>query len=238
MKKFLALIIVLLIAAGAFIQFAVPTALTNYLKDRVSYFTRAQDVYLMIDSLPDAKIAFGYIDDLRCTADDATIGDLNLRKVQLVGTSLHINIKEILFPTEGISRDKHTDLCLTSAGSLELSGVITAESLSKFLADKIDRLENPQVTMTPEGISVSANVKIINRSTGVQIGGQIVARDGDLFFEINHVNIENAVLRRVNLDRFLNDFNLTQSVKMPFELKFHTVEMREGEAFVKATRGQ
>ena len=62
MKKFLALVVVLLIAAGAFIQFAVPTALTNYLKDRVTYFTKAQEVSLMMDSLPDAKIAFGYVD--------------------------------------------------------------------------------------------------------------------------------------------------------------------------------
>ena len=236
MKKFLALVVVLLIAAGAFIQFAVPTALTNYLKDRVTYFTKAQEVSLMMDSLPDAKIAFGYVDNLRCTASDATIGELHLKKVHLEGTSLNINIKEIVFPTEGISREDHTDRCLTSAGSLELSGVITAESLSKFLAEKIDRLEDPKVTMTPKGIAVASSVKIINRSTNVQIGGQIVARDGDLFLNIDNVNIENAILRRVNLDKFLNDLNLTKSVKMPFKLKFRTVEMREGEAFVKATR--
>lgn len=236
MKKFLALVVVLLIAAGAFIQFAVPTALTNYLKDRVTFFTKAQEVSLMMDSLPDAKMAFGYVDNLRCTASDATIGELHLKKVHLEGTSLNINIKEIIFPTEGISREDHTDRCLTSAGSLELSGVITAESLSQFLAEKIDRLEDPKVTMTPKGIAVASSVKIINRSTNVQIGGQIVARDGDLFLNIDSVNIENAILRRVNLDKFLNDLNLTKSVKMPFDLKFRTVEMREGEAFVKATR--
>lgn len=236
MKKFLALVVVLLIAAGAFIQFAVPTALTNYLKDRVIFFTKAQEVSLMMDSLPDAKIAFGYVDNLRCTASDATIGELHLKKVHLEGTTLNINIKEIVFPTKGISREDHTDRCLTSAGSLELSGVITAESLSQFLAEKIDRLEDPKVTMTPKGIAVASSVKIINRSTNVQIGGQIVARDGDLFLNIDNVNIENAILRRVNLDKFLNDLNLTKSVKMPFNLKFRTVEMREGEAFVKATR--
>lgn len=236
MKKFLALVVVLLIAAGAFIQFAVPTALTNYLKDRVTFFTKAQEVSLMMDSLPDAKMAFGYVDNLRCTASDATIGELHLKKVHLEGTSLNINIKEIVFPTEGISREDHTDRCLTSAGSLELSGVITAESLSQFLAEKIDRLEDPKVTMTPKGIAVASSVKIINRSTNVQIGGQIVARDGDLFLNIDSVNIENAILRRVNLDKFLNDLNLTKSVKMPFSLKFRTVEMRDGEAFVKATR--
>ena len=236
MKKFLALIVVLLIAAGAFIQFAVPNALTNYLRDRVIYFTKAQEVSLMLDSFPDAKMAFGYVDNLSCTASDATIGDLNLRKVHLEGALLNINIQEIIFPTKGISREEHTDRCLTSAGSLELSGVITAESLSKFLAEKVDRLEDPKVTMTPKGISVASSVKIINRSTNVQIGGQIVAHDGDLFLHVDNVNIENAILRRVNLDKFLNDLNLTKSVKMPFELKFRVVEMRDGEAFVKATR--
>ena len=53
---------------------------------------------------------------------------------------------------------------------------------------------------------------------------------------MNHINVENAILRRVNLDRFLGDFNITENVKMPFGLQFRKVEMRQGEAFVTATR--
>ena len=90
--------------------------------------------------------------------------------------------------------------------------------------------------MTPEGISASAKVKILGREADVQIGGPIVARDGDLYFQMTQVNVENAILRRVNLDKFLGDFNLTEQVKMPFGLQFRVVEMRDGEVFVKATR--
>ena len=123
-----------------------------------------------------------------------------------------------------------------SIGGLELNGVITADGLRDFLARKIDRLENPQVVMTPEGITASGKVKILGREADVQIGGKIVARDGDLYFQMGDLNVENAVLRRVNLDRFLGDFNLTENVKMPLGLQFRAVEMREGEAFVTATR--
>lgn len=236
MKKLLAAIIVLLIAVVAFAQFAVPNALTNYLKGKVAELTHAHEVTLRLDSLPSAKIAVGYVDSLHCTADDATIGELNLKQAKLDGSALHINLKEILFPTDGISREEHTNRCLQSAGSLELSGVITSKALQNFLAEKVDRLQNPQVVMSPEGITASAKVSILGRDANVQIGGQIIARDGDLFFQITHLNVENAILRRVNLDKFLGDFNLTESVKMPFGLQFRTVEMRQGEAFVKATR--
>ncbi len=236
MKKFLAVIVVLLVAVIAFAQFAVPKALTNYLKNIVTDATKAQEVALTLDSLPSAKICLGYIDKLHCTAADATIGDLNLKQAELEGTTLHIDIKEILMPTDGISREEHTNRCLQSAGSLELSGVITADSLRNFLAEKVDRVENPQVTMTPEGITVAGKVKILGREADVQIGGQIIAREGDLYFQMINLNVENAILRRVNLDKFLGDFNLTKSVKMPFGLQFRTVEMRQGEAFVKATR--
>ena len=236
MKKFLAVIVVLLIAAVAFIQFAVPRALTNYLKERVTTFTKAQEVTLSLDALPSAKIALGYVDKIHCTAADATIGELNLKQAVLDGSAIHINIMELLMPTDGISREEHTNRCLKSAGSLELSGVITADSLRDFLAQKVDQLKNLQVTMTPEGITADSRVKILGREADVQIGGQIVARDGDLYFQMNHVNVENAILRRVNLDRFLGDFNLTEQVKMPFGLQFREVQMREGEAFVKATR--
>lgn len=236
MKKFLAVIVVLLIAVGAFIQFAVPRALTNYLKGRVTDLTGAQNVALTLDALPSAKISLGYIDTLHCTADDATIGELKLKQATLNGAAIHIDIKELLMPTDGLTREEHTNRVLRSIGSLELNGVITADGLKDFLARKIDRLQSPQVVMKPEGISASGKVKILGREADVQIGGKIVARDGDLYFQMGDLNVENAVLRRVNLDKFLGDFNLTENVKMPLGLQFRAVEMREGEAFVTATR--
>jgi len=238
MKKFLAAIIVLLIAAGAFAQFVVPKALTNYIKGKVAEAIQAQEVALTLDALPAAKIALGYVDKIHCTAADANIGELNLKQAELDGTALHINIKELLLPTEGISREEHTNRCLNSAGSLELSGVITADSLRNFLVQKTDGkgLKDLDVNMTPEDIKASGKVKIFGREADVEIGGQIIARDGHLYFQMNHINVENAILRRVNLDKFLHDFNLTEQVKMPFGLQFRTVEMRDGETFVKATR--
>lgn len=236
MKKFLAVIVVLLIAAVAFIQFAVPRALTNYIKDKVTTATKAQDVTLSLDALPSAKLALGYVDKVYCKAADATIGDLNLKQAELNGTSIHIDIKELLMPTDEISREEHTNRCLQSATSLELSGIITEDGLRDFLAQKVDQLKDLQVTMNAEGITASARVKILGREADVQIGGQIIAREGDLYFQMNHINVENAILRRVNLDKFLGDFNLTERVKMPFGMQFREVEMRNGEAFVKATR--
>ena len=236
MKKFLTVIVVVLIAAGAFIQFAVPKALTNYLKGKVTELTGAQNVALTLDALPSAKISLGYIDRLHCTADDATIGELNLKQATLDGTAIHIDVKELLMPTDGISREERTNRVLRSVDKLELSGVITAEGLSDFLARKVDRLQNPQVVITPEIVSASGKVKILGREADVQIGGKIVARDGDLYFQMGDLNVENAVLRRVNLDKFLGDFNLTENVKMPLGMEFKSVEMREGEAFVTASR--
>ena len=236
MKKILAVIVVLLIAAVAFIQFAVPRALTNYLKEKVTEATKAQNVSLTLDALPSAKISLGYVDKVYCKADDATIGELNLKQAELNGTSIHIDIGELLMPTDGISREEHTNRCLKSAGSLELSGTITADGLRDFLAQKVEQLKDLQVTMAPDGISASARVKILGREANVQIGGQIIAREGDLYFQMTNINLENAILRRVNLDKFLGDFNLTERVKMPFGMQFREVQMREGEAFVKATR--
>ncbi|MBR2519379.1 MAG: hypothetical protein IKE46_06310 [Selenomonadaceae bacterium] len=236
MKKFLALIVVLLVAAGAFAQFLVPKALTNYLKNKVAEATHAQEVSLTLNAMPGAKISLGYVDSLHCEANSATIGDLNLKQAVLDGSAIHINLEELIFPSDGISREEHTNRVLKSAGSLELSGIITAESLRDFLAQKVDAIQNPQVGMSPEGIAASGKVKILGREADVQIGGQIIARDGDLYFQILHLNLENAILRRINLDKFLGDINLTEAVKMPFGMQFRTVEMRNGEAFVKATR--
>ena len=238
MKKFIVLsvLIVLLVAIGAFAQFVVPKALRVYLRDTVTTFTKAQDISLTLDSLPAAKISLGYVDRLHCTAADAAIGDLELKQVTLEGTELRINVKEIIFPTEGISHKEHTNRCLTSAGSLEMKGTITAESLQNFLAEKVDYIKDPKITMSPEGVTVAAKVKILGREADVQLGGPIIARDGDLYFNMMSLNVENAILRRVNLDKFIGDINLTQSVDMPFGIQFRSVTMRDGETFVTATR--
>ena len=229
-------LIVAAVAAVACAQFVVPNALSNYLKSKVIDLTHAHEVTLQLNALPSAKISLGYVDSLHCTADDATIDELNLKQATLDGTAIHIDVKELLMPTDGISREERTNRVLRSVDKLELSGVITAEGLSDFLARKVDRLQNPQVVITPEIVSASGKVKILGREADVQIGGKIVARDGDLYFQMGDLNVENAVLRRVNLDKFLGDFNLTENVKMPLGMEFKSVEMREGEAFVTASR--
>ena len=150
MKKFLAVIVVLLIAAGAFIQFLVPRALTNYIKGKVADATHAQEVTLSLDALPSAKIALGYVDKIHCTADDATIGDLELKQAVLDGSSIHIDIKELLMPTEGISREEHVNRILKSAGK---SWLATATFIFKW------------ITSTSKTLSCAASTLIISCTT-------------------------------------------------------------------------
>ncbi|MCR5834591.1 MAG: hypothetical protein K6G55_08100 [Selenomonadaceae bacterium] len=236
MKKFLAVVVILLIAVGALIQFAVPFVLKNYLRNTAATLTNAQKISLVMDSMPNAKISFGYVDDLHCTADNATIGEIDFKQVSLDGKTVHVDIMELISPTQGISPQERTKRIVPSAESLSLSGLITEEALANFIAEKVNHLKDPTVKMTPDGITASAKVKILGREADVTIGGKIIARDGDLYFQMLSLNVENAILRRVNLDKFFGDFNLTEKVRMPFGLQFSETEMREGETFVVAKR--
>ena len=163
-----------------FVQFAAPRAVTNYLKGKVTDLTKAENVYLSLDSMPSAKITLGYIDKLHCTADDATIGELNLKQAILDGSSIHIDVKELLFPTDGISHEERTNRVLKSVDSLELSGIITAESLRDFIAQKASDLKKIEWGSQIRSYVFQPYKLVKDLRTGEETGNVQAVMDGEI----------------------------------------------------------
>lgn len=236
MKKFLTLMAILLAILIGFLEFVLPKTLSGILEEQITNSTGAQAVNLDLSSSPNFKIAAGIIDKIHGTASSGRLGEIDFKELSLDGEKISLDVKELLFPEKEIPTKDRMNKILQSAEKLEMHGIITEEDLKSYIATKVDRLENAEVKISPEEISATGQVKIMGRTADVDLAGKFIADDGDIYFQMTRLNVRNALLRHVSLDRFLGDVKILESEKLPLGMKFDSVELREGEAVIAAVR--
>ncbi len=234
MKKFFALILILLVILIALLNFVLPGTVANILEEQIIHATAAQEVKVDLSSNPNAKIALGEIEKIHGTASKGHIGEVEFQNLTLDGTKIRLDVMELLFPNKDLTAQERTRRILQHADKIEMRGVITEEKLRDFIAKKDAHFENPQVKITPEEATAQARVKILGRTVDLDVAGTFIVSNGDVFFHMTRLD-SNSILRRVNVDFFLNDVKVLDSSTLPIGLKFESVELRDGEAVLTAT---
>lgn len=234
MKKFLALIAILLVILAALLEFVLPRTVESILESQIVNSTSATAVDVSLSAKPNLKIAFGDIEKVHATAAAARIGDINFKNLNLDGDKISLDVQELLFPSKDLTANERTQKILQRAGKIELRGIVTEEELKNFIAIKGDNnLENAQVTIKPEAASATAKVKIFGRKVDLDVAGTFLVNNGDIYFHMTRLNT-NSILSRVNIDSFMTDIKILDSGNLPLNLKFESVELRDGEAVVTA----
>ena len=236
MKKFLTLMAFLLIVLLVILEIVLPRTVENILQEQITKSTLAQEVDIDLSSSPNAKIALGEIDKVHAAASQGRIGEVDFTNLSLEGEKIQLDMQEILFPSAELSDKERTDKILKSVDKLELHGVIGEEDLKAFIAKKVDKLENAEIKITPQEITASGQIKIMGRTADVDLAGIFLADNGDIYFQATHLNIKNALLRHVNLDRFLGEVKVLDNQSLPLNLKFDEVELRDGEILLTAIK--
>ena len=238
MRKFLILIGVLIVILAVLSEIVLPQILTGMLKTKIAEFTYSQEVDLSIDSSPRFMIAAGRVDEIHSEVKNGKIGELETTDLTLNGKKVVVDMPALLFgdKTNDTGRRKTVEDYLKSIGKVEMVGVVSEENLKNFLEHKVSQLENLELKMKQDEITAVSSVKIMGRSADIELSGTIIADDGNLYFRMTKLNVKNALLRHVQLDRFFGDIKIAGSDKLPIGLKFDNVEMQEGQAIVTAIR--
>lgn len=234
MKKFLSVIVILLLIIAALLQFVLPRVVESILKNQIVSSTAATAVDVSLSSTPDFKISFGNIDKVHATAAAGKIGEISFKNLTLDGEKISVDIPELLFPNKDLSPQLRNQTVLKHADKIQLSGIITQDEIQTFIANKDDNFKNPQVSLKPEGATATAQVKFFGRTVDLDIAGTFIAINGDIYFHMTKLN-SNSILSRVNVDTFLSDIKVLDSANLPFGMKFESVELREGEAVITAS---
>ena len=236
MKKFLTLITFLAIVLLILLEIVLPRTVENILREQIIKSTAAQEVDMDLSSSPNAKIAFGEIDKVHAAANSGRLGEIDFTNLSLDGEKIKIDIREILFPSDELNGNERTEKILKSVDKLELHGIIGEEDLKAFIARKVDKLENAEVKITSEEVSATGQIKILGRTADVDVAGVFIVDNGDIYFRATHLNVKNALLRHVSLDRFFGELKIVDSENLPLNLKFDNVELRDGEILLTAIK--
>lgn len=235
MKKFLALIVILLAILLALLNFVLPGTVAQILEEQIVNATAAQDVDVILSSNPNAKVALGEIEKVHATASNATFGEMNFKNLALDGEKVSINVTELLIPSKNLTANERMHKVLKHADKIELRGTVTEDELRNFIASKESKLESPTVKIYHDEVKASARTKFLGRNVDLDVAGIFTVNNGDVLFHMTRLD-SNAILRRVNLDVLLGDVKILDSSILPLGLRFDAVEMRDGEVVVTAVR--
>jgi len=233
MKKFLALMGILLLLLLAILQFILPRTVENILATQITKATAAAEVDVSLSSSPNFRIALGEMDKTHATASAGYIGDINFKNLTLDAEKVRLDVLELLFPTKDLSAQLRTQKILQHADNIQLRGVITQDELKNFIAKQDGKFEDPQVSINKDEATATAKVKFLGRTVDLDVAGTFLVNNGSIYFHMTRLN-SNSILSRVNIDTFLSDIKILDGAILPLNLKFDSVELREGEAVITA----
>ena len=236
MNKFLAALLILAIVLIAAFEIILPRTVSSILKDQVIKSTHAQEVEISLESSPNAKIALGQVDKIHASASAGEIGDVEFNALTLDGEKISVDVQELLFPSQNLTAKQRTEKILKSAEHVELNGIVTQDGLKNFIEKKVDQLDDAEIKITPQEVTAKGQIKFMGKTADVDIAGSFFLDDDDIYFRATRLNVKNTLVRHVQIDRYLGDIKILQSETLPLNLKFSSVQMRDGDILITAVR--
>ena len=227
MRKVLLGFVIILAAVALLAQFILPAIATSAIKAKVVSRLSTDDVDVSMQSDPNVLLAIGDIDKMNIVVHRATIGAVYLRDLTLQGKKVHIDMASFL---------EDQAVSVSHAEQLSLRGVIGENELRRVLEEKISRLDNVEVRITPDGITATANTKLFGRKADIVLTGKVVEDEGTLFIKMTSLNIKNALIGTAKLDDMFGNIELLKAEKMPMGLKITNIVHQDGEVIIEAER--
>lgn len=229
MRKALAAGIFLCLILAVLVEGVLPAVVSSTLEHRISDKLASKDAQVSINSSPSLLMLLGQIDSLQAVTHQAKVGQVYVKEMTLEGRAVHVDMASLL---------NDEKFKVSGAEKLTLQGIIDEENLREVLSRRVDKLENVQVSIKPERVLVTAEVKVMGKMAQAELSGQVVDDSGSLYFRMEHLSLKNSRLGRVKLDGLFGDVFgdvlLAGPDKIPLGMKVTEVRQLEGAISVKA----
>ena len=218
----ISLLFIILIVSG---ETVLPWLATNTVYSRLTKKLATNDVMVNLDSNPSLLMYTGYIGQIDMVAHQAKLGELYFQELSLQGKAVRLDLAA-LFSDE--------ELKINKADSLQVKGIVSENNLRDVIARHIERLENVQVAIHPDGLLVTANAKVFGRTADIELTGQIVDDAGSLYLNMTSLRVKNTLLGTAKLEDMFGNIQLVPPHKLPLGLKLQQVEQTEGAVIITA----
>lgn len=224
MKKLLYVLIIMLVIVLVGLQFLLPPMLNQKVVDGINNTLNPASSQVVITSIPAAKLLIGKVDEIEADVTEAKLKD------GLVFKSIHLVAQDIGFNVASLYSGK--EFILDSVGSGKLEGVLTEEEVNAYLAQKLDKLVDPEIRITPDEVALQGRVSIGGFLEGtVTATGTIEVKGNTIIFAPRKMSLNGTSLPSIT-SAILKEVPIYNFDDFPFPVRAKEVEAQKGSLYL------
>ncbi|WP_295281919.1 LmeA family phospholipid-binding protein [Veillonella sp.] len=219
MKKFIAFLVVVIVAIVVAAQFFLPSFVANKLEQEINNKLHPETISLRIESSPAIAMVGGRVDVMRGVLENVKLGNLNFADV-------HMDVNNLEFSPIALFMNQTMEI--QQMGKGEIEGTVTASDLKDFMEQAIKGLTIQDVVINSDGIEVVGSVDMGFVRGTASIKGNLEIKNNALVFSPQRFEINGAGIGGLNAS-VLKQITIYDFAEFPIPVKADRIETENGE---------
>lgn len=219
MKKFIAFLVVVIVAIVVAAQFFLPSFVANKLEQEINNKLHPETISLRIESSPAIAMVGGRVDVMRGVLENVKLGNLNFADV-------HMDVNNLEFSPIALFMNQTMEI--QQMGKGEIEGTVTASDLKDFMEQAVKGLTIQDVVINSDGIEVVGSVDMGFVRGTASIKGNLEIKNNALVFSPQRFEINSAGIGGLNAS-VLKQITIYDFAEFPIPVKADRIETENGE---------
>lgn len=219
MKKFIAFLVVVIVAIVVAAQFFLPSFVANKLEQEINNKIHPETISLRIESSPAIAMVGGRVDVMRGVLENVKLGNLNFADV-------HMDVNNLEFSPIALFMNQTMEI--QQMGKGEIEGTVTASDLKDFMEQAVKGLTIQDVVINSDGIEVVGSVDMGFVRGTASIKGNLEIKNNALVFSPQRFEINGAGIGGLNAS-VLKQITIYDFAEFPIPVKADRIETENGE---------
>lgn len=219
MKKFIAFLVVVIVAIVVAAQFFLPSFVANKLEQEINNKLHPETISLRIESSPAIAMVGGRVDVMRGVLENVKLGNLNFADV-------HMDVNNLEFSPIALFMNQTMEI--QQMGKGEIEGTVTASDLKDFMEQAVKGLTIQDVVIDSDGIEVVGSVDMGFVRGTASIKGNLEIKNNALVFSPQRFEINGAGIGGLNAS-VLKQITIYDFAEFPIPVKADRIETENGE---------
>lgn len=219
MKKFIAFLVVVIVAIVVAAQFFLPSFVANKLEQEINNKLHPETISLRIESSPAIAMVGGRVDVMRGVLENVKLGNLNFADV-------HMDVNNLEFSPIALFMNQTMEI--QQMGKGEIEGTVTASDLKDFMEQAVKGLSIQDVVINSDGIEVVGSVDMGFVRGTASIKGNLEIKNNALVFSPQRFEINGAGIGGLNAS-VLKQITIYDFAEFPIPVKADRIETENGE---------
>lgn len=219
MKKFIAFLVVVIVAIVVAAQFFLPSFVANKLEQEINNKLHPETISLRIESSPAIAMVGDRVDVMRGVLENVKLGNLNFADV-------HMDVNNLEFSPIALFMNQTMEI--QQMGKGEIEGTVTASDLKDFMEQAVKGLTIQDVVINSDGIEVVGSVDMGFVRGTASIKGNLEIKNNALVFSPQRFEINGAGIGGLNAS-VLKQITIYDFAEFPIPVKADRIETENGE---------